>query len=190
MAVLIGGQLITSVGGYVNFLPYGGNTIPTVTTTVMASSLDCADWSLQKHSFMDDTTNTGSFGAQNMDIAAEGWTASINVITDIREPADMFARYGNNAAGLASMVKFNLGVQIFLLEGAGVNYPDDTTLQNFWWSPSCKIQSATPVIDANSKKMVRMSIVVVGNSLIFKLPAESGLATKYKEHLVSRAQTF
>ena len=189
MPALIGGQLITSVGGFVSFLPYSETT--TTPTTIPTTILDCADWSLQKHSFMDDTTSTGSFGAQNMDIAAEGWAATINVITDVRYPADMFARYGSIAANPAvDMTKFNLGTQIFLVEGSGVNYPDDTLKLNHWWSPSCKIQSATPVIDANSKKMIRMSVVVVGNSLIFKRPAEDYLITKYKAHLVARGQLF
>lgn len=189
MAVLIGGQLITSVGGFVSFTAFTSTRSrpKAVALTSAAGSMDCSDWSLQKHSFLDDTTNSGSFGAQNMDIAAEGWAATINVITDIRNPADMLARYGVTTS--ATMTKFNLGTQIYLVEGSGINYPDDTVL-NFWWSPSCKIQSATPVIDANSKKMVRMSIVVVGNSLIFKMPAEAGMADKYMDHLLTRSQTF
>ena len=210
----IAGQFITSVGGLVGFCPFGGSIgangnrtvefTPSATcappSTTSANYFDAADWNVTINAFFDDVTNTGSYGAQSIERTCEGFSAEINVITDIRYPPDMLAKYGYPfvsgtpvplaTAPYPSNYAFNLGCRMTLIEGSGYNYPVDGQALNFWYCPSVKISSATPIIDANNKKMVRMSIKVEGNARIFKLPAEFNALNDYITHLANRGQVF
>jgi hypothetical protein len=203
----IPGQFISSVGGLVGFAPYAGNRTPDWGSGVPAAPpsasqvtyLDVADWQLQITPFFDDTTNTGSYGAQNMDLVAEGFQAVMNVIVDQNRPPDMLAKYGvftTKASPVSfntiSQYEFNLGTRLTLIQGAGANYPYDpnNVNQDFWWCPSVKRAQVTPIIDANAKKMVRMRITVQGNARIFKLPAEYQVLADYITHLASWNQVF
>ena len=205
----IAGNFITSVGGYVGFCPWLGNTTPEWTvggggpvppTTSVVNGVqifDVADWELETIPFFDDTTHTGSYGAQSIDKVAEGFTATINAIVDQRYPPDMYAKYGFGfqngtlvPANLAPGFDFNLGTRMTLVVGAGVSSPADGLQVDFYWCPSVKVATVRPTIDANNKKMVRMRVDVVGNAKLFKLPAEYQVFLGYQTHLQGRGSTF
>ena len=210
----IAGQFITSEGGLIGFCPFGGaigangNQTPEFTPgascappdTNHAAYFDVADWTLTVHSFFDDVTHTGSYGAQSMEKTCEGFTLDANVIVDIRYPPDMLAKFGYPfvsgtpvplaGAAYPSNYALNLGCRMTLLQGSGYNYPVDLKALDFWYCPSVKIASVVPTIDANNKKMVRMAISVQGNARIFKMPAEFNALNDYITHLINRGQTF
>lgn len=208
MSGQIAGSFITSVGGMIMFAPFQGNTTPefsgngssgppALPYTGPGGYLDAANWRLNITTFLDDTTHTGSYGAQSMDRAAEGFTMSAEIIVQQTSPPDMLAKYGvfyqkGNTVPSSSVSQygFNLGTRMLLIQGAGVNYPADNQAVDFWYAPSCKVEMDEPVIDANNKKMVRMAVRVRGNSRIFKLPAEAVLFTDYVTHLQNRGQVF
>lgn len=219
MSSPIAGLKVTSVGGLVGFWPYQGNDTPewgagdpVVPTAEQTNYLDCAVWDLETTPFFDDVTDTGSYGAQVLDKAAEGFQATVDVIYDLRYPPDMMAKYGaqpnvgqafaDNGAQVDSAHSqfcFNLGVRMTLIQGAGVNYPSGDPLGiglgaaqmvDFYWSPSVKIAVSKPVIDANNKKMVRQRIQVAGASRIFKLPAEALACRDYLKFLQNRGKVF
>jgi hypothetical protein len=175
----ISGQFISSFGGVLVFAPYQGTRTPEAASTRIY--VDCKNWSLNIKSYLDDTTHTGSFGGQSVEKTGESWTFAASIIWDIRNPPDMIQKY----QGLAPDLNFNKGCRMAFVLGSDQNYPNDVSA-TYYFAPSVKVLSQTPIIDANSKKMVAIDIAGVGNSRIFKLPAEQALLTAYNTHLATR----
>jgi len=96
----IGGQLISSFGGVLGFLPFQNIACKTYANqlppTVNCNLMDCKRWELQLINFEDDTTHTGSAGGQGTDAACQGFQLSADIIWDLRNPPDLITRNGGN----------------------------------------------------------------------------------------------
>ena len=120
----IGGQFISSFGGLLGFIPYSGQSASGYNpvnqqTQALANSLDFKRADLEIISFGDDTTGSGSFGAEGYDKTAEGWQVTAQIIWDLRYPPDMISKNGQAAA----VNNFNRGFQLFFFLGDDANYP-------------------------------------------------------------------
>ena len=188
-AAPIGGQYISSFGGVLGFTPYQGNRALESSPSLL---LDCKSWTLTQTNFTDDTTHTGSYGGQGIDITAQGCSFQASIIWDLRNEPDFAIKY----AGGYFAASFNVGCRMSFFLGDAANYPADAGA-TFWYVPSMKMLSMTPIIDAGSKKMVGCSLAGIGNSRSYRLSNYSigstyegpGL-TQYITHLATRNLCF
>jgi hypothetical protein len=181
----IGGQLISSFGGMLFFCPFQGNR--NIEPAGMRTYLDVRRYTLNIQSIMDDTTHTGTFGAQGNEKTCEAYTFSADIIWDLRRPPDWLQKYA--ADGGAVIQNFNLGCRMGFMIGDDANYPSDIGAQ-YYYSPSMKVLKQVPIIDAETKKMVAFHMEGIGNSRIFKLPSELALFNTYATHLAGRNWVF
>lgn len=179
----IAGQFISSFGGVLVFAPFQGTRLPEPSSSRIY--LDCKNWALTIKSYVDDVTHTGSFGAQSVEKTGESFTFSADIIWDVRRPPDMIQKYPDGLNGVIPTLNFNKGCRMAFALGSDANYPNDIS-PTWYFAPSVKVLSQTPIIDANSKKMVAIHIEGIGNSRIFKLPTEQALLDAYNTHLAAR----
>ncbi len=149
------------------------------------SILDCRRWDLPIQAFGDDSTDTSSYGAEGYQKTAEGWLLAATLLWDLRNPPDLISK---NGAAIA-LDNINAGFQLWAYLGDDENYPSDIGAQ-YYYAPSAKILTQKPVIDAASKKMVAIDIIIKGNSRIYKLPAELPQFGRYMTHLKNRNLVF
>ena len=187
----IGGQLISSFGGVLGFTPFGlgspanyssGSVEPSVSNQ---SVLDARRWDLLLHSFGDDSTDTSSYGAEGYQKTAEGFMLAASILWDLRRPPDLISKNGGNIA----IDNINAGFQLWAYLGDDANYPSDIGAQ-YYFAPSAKIVMQKPIIDAGTKAMIGIDVVIKGNSRIYKLPAELTQFGKYMTHLKNRNFVF
>jgi hypothetical protein len=183
----IGGNFISSYGGALGFRPFQGllpsaGAPPSIEGRTL---LDVARWELQRLTFTDDTTHTGSGGAQGVDVACLGFNLAAELIWDLYVPPNFLASCGALAA---SGVGWNNGFQFWAYVGAGQNSPVPVG-PYYYFSPSVKTRLVSTIIDAGGKKMVRARIDVVGNSPLFAFGGqlnEQALYDAYIAHCLLR----
>jgi len=161
----IGGQLISSYGGCLGFLPYQGN-LPAVGTpppTAGRQLLDVERWELLRRSAVDDTTHTGSYGAEGNDVTCIGFHAVAEVLWDLYKPPNFLAQFGGLVTG--PLVN-NYGTRLWLYVGGGTTVPA-TLGPYYYFAPSAKAAVVQSIVDAAGKKMVRARIDIIGNSHVF-----------------------
>jgi len=194
MASPIGGQFISSFGGAIGFRPYE-NILPAPGsfTVQPASLLDVTRWELVREEIKDDTTHTGSWGAEGTDITAMRFRAAAELIWDVYNPPNFLAQNGSLLQLLAdSRAVKNRGYKLWLYVGAGVNYPVSVG-PYYYFAPSVKASVVTTLINAGEKKMVRARVDLAGNSPIFAMGGtltEQALMDQYIAHCVTRSWTW
>jgi len=177
----IGGQFISSSGGSLGFRPFQG-VLPLVgsqPSTVNQTILDVERWELERTSFIDDTTHTGSGGNQGQDVTCLGFRCAAEMMWDLYRPPNFLGATG----GLfASGLLWDVGYQFWAYLGAGASYP--VCLGPFYYfSPSVKTHTGTTIIDAAGKKMVRARIDVIGNSPLFSLGGTINEQAQYDAYI-------
>lgn len=179
----IGGQLISSYGGALGFRPFQGvlpivNTPP---TTAGQALLDVARWELFRKSAVDDTTHTGSWGAQGVDVTCIGFNAVAEVIWDLYNPPNYLAQFGGLVTGALTG---NLGAQLWLYVGGGTIDGSNSLGPYYYFAPSVKANVVQSQIDAEGKKMVRARIDLIGNSPIFAFGGQLNDLAQYNAYIV------
>lgn len=187
----IGGFFITSIGGMLGFCPYQGNRSPDPSSSQVF--VDVKGWSLQRESIMDDGSDTGSFGAESLVKTGERWKLGADVILNVSVPIDNVAKYGISsvfANAILNSYNWNQGVRMTALVGDESNFPTDDAVNDAspycYYAPKALVQTVSPIIDAAGKKMVGCHIEMCGGSLVYKMPDEQVLLTRYNSHLASR----
>jgi hypothetical protein len=142
-------------------------------------------WQLQRIHHLDDTTHTGSWGAEGNDVTCVGFRAKARVKWDLRNPPNFLVQNG----GQIIQPNFNLGYQLWLYVGSGANYPTDTA-PYYYFAPSAKGSFISTIIDAFAKKQVEAEVEIVGNSPIFALNTQgSGLEMSLYNAYIAHCQT-
>ena len=182
----IGGQLISSFGGVLGFLPFQGilpapgSPPPTAGQTI----LDCARWTKRRRFTIDDTTHTGSWGQDGADIVSQGFTLSADVVWNIYNPPNFLALNG----GQVSQADFDNGFQLWAYVGSGLNYPASQG-SSYYYCPSAKGNIIDTIIDAVAKKEVRAHLEIVSNGPCFAFGGtvtDQALYNLYVAHCLNR----
>ena len=178
---------ISSFGGVLGFAPYQGflpaqNQAPPTTNQTL---LDVARGTLRRQSHIDDTTHSGSFGAQGSDVGCIGFQVVAEVVWDLRNPPNFLAQSGFQGWEQ----DFDLGYQMWMYVGSGANYPSDTP-PYYYFCPSVKGNLIETIMDAVGKKKVRARIDLIGNAPLFALNVTgSGLEMPLYNSYIQHCQT-
>ena len=179
----IGGLHISAFGGVFGFTPFQGalpqaGSQPSVANQTI---LDVMRGDIWRVFFQDDTTDSGSYGAQGNDVTCLGFRARARVKWDLRNPPNFLTQNG----GDITQLNFNLGYQFWFYIGSGADYPGDTP-PYYYFCPSCKGNAIQTIMDANAKKKVEAEIEIIGNAPLFAMPAEQGVYDLYVNHCRTR----
>jgi len=179
----IGGMHISAYGGAFAFVPFQGQLPPAGAPppTNNQSILDVMRGDIWRISAVDDTTDSGSWGAFGADVAAVGFRAKATVKWDLRNPPNFLAAVGANAIEFDT----NYGYQFWFYVGSGADYPSDTP-PYYYFAPSAKGNLIQTIMDANAKKKVTADIEIIGNSPLFAMPPEQALYNGYIAHCLTR----
>jgi hypothetical protein len=190
-SVPVNGLHVSSVGGIIQFTPWMGASGNSTNGGLFSGNvaLDVARWSGNFISFEDDTTDTGTFGYQSIDVPCTGYRFNADLIYDLTKPADVAQRSGFLAAN-ATAINSNFSVQCSLFIGNGQNYSESDTTSEWIFLPSVKVSSFTFEVDAGGKNMVRGKMSGVSNSGSFHMPYDANKLANYVSHLNNRSRVF
>ncbi len=190
MGAPVGGMFISSFGGAIGFRRWE-NLLPSAgSLTIQPSNLlDVARWELKRAAFHDDTTHTGSWGSQGVDVPCMGFNAAAEVIWDLLNPPNFLVENGGQFVSEAAL---DYGYKVWFYVGSGVNYPNDNA-PYFFFSPSAKVTAHQTEIDAGGKKKVRARIDIIGNAPLFAMGGtlnEQAKLDRYIAHCITRGWTW
>ena len=163
------GDSVFGIGGFIDILSRSTNNADSSTV-----SLDVADWMIKQTFENKPLECSGLLGATDARLTGYSYSFQCQVITDISSPPDILFRGGNVALlGRNSPIGVK-GCELRFFVGSItglVNLGHYTTIEErFYWSPDAVIETATPVVDANGKKMNRIAIAGRFRSHVFLCP--------------------
>jgi hypothetical protein len=151
-ATLIGGGFATGMGGYINIYPF--STPPTTYV------LDVALWRLNLNFEQTPLICGGSVGATDARQVGYSYLFDAVVIWDFTEVPETLLR------GIRGVeLQFFLG----FLKSAELANNSDPSLR-YYWTPCASIEGASPVLDANGKRMTRAIVRGRCRSHLFLIP--------------------
>lgn len=169
---LVGGNLIAGFGGY---LAVGVFRINEERIDVIEDAIDVAGWVLHEEKVARRHALSGSWGALSRRIVAADWTAVATIWYNQDRPAVLqtIRKAKRNS---------NLGLALQIGDRGAYDMSNKRTYHRFV-SPMCVITAWGT--ECNTGSIVRQTVNIAGNSLIFHLYDETDINTylEYLEHI-------
>ena len=179
---LIGGGLATSIGGYVAV--YSRKDVDGEPTT-----LDVGRWSLTESFQEEPLACSGNLGATDSRRKGYVYVWEMDIIFDLRSPPDVLLR---DIEAFEIVFWFGDSDKSNMTDADGDPIDGGEAIDDrYYWSPLNKIDSATPVLDANGKKMVAIHVTGRATGHVFLIPDQGDpgddgtIAGAYKKWLES-----
>jgi len=150
---MIGGDLLSGVGGYIRVWQSGQDT-----NYATGNRLDVGEWRVRKMHINAECTHTGCLGSLNYRRVAIGWRFACQVLFDLTKVAPRPLLHSCNTI----KIRFNLGNPI---EG---QYPPGygTGQWQYYYSPAALLEEVHTVSNA-AKDVIRQDVTGIGTSHIF-----------------------
>jgi hypothetical protein len=169
-----GGKIISGMGGYVNAVsPFNG----------AYSRLDVARWRIQLANSVFSRGHSGTFKGVASRVIAQKWTAQLRVWWDIGNPP--YSLLQTSVTGQ----DWGCGMQLGMGSLAG-QQAYGATQQSFWLAPSAvmKDMNVDDSSEGGEEDVVTAEVTMIGNGLIFHLPAALAEYNVYAQQLTALGQ--